>query len=130
MSDAPAIDPETPDPETRTGTASPLTDQLDEAVLAVPGVDALYSAAPLVATVVASVIATTVEAVTGRPQSNSSVSVDEKKTGLEIAVKIGVTAPYAAIDVSRRVHAAITEQLDQNGNPAVTEIAVSVARIG
>ena len=130
MSDAPAPDPVTPDPETPTEKDSPLSDRLDEAVLAVPGVDALYSAAPLVATVVASVIATTVEAVTGRPQSNSSISVAEKKAGLEIAVRIGVTAPYAATDVSRRVHDAITEQLDQNGNPAVAEIAVSVARIG
>jgi|GEM_PF-5086278 len=106
-----------------------LTDQLDEAVLAVPGVDALYSAAPLVATVIASVIATTVEAVTGRPRVTSSVYVAEKKTGLEIAVKIGVTLPYAATDVSRRVHDAITERLDQTGNPAVAEIAVTVARI-
>jgi uncharacterized alkaline shock family protein YloU len=129
MSDSPASEPVTTDPGTTAATLTPLTDQLDEVVLAVPGVDALYSAAPLVATMVASVIATTVQAVTGRPQSNSSVLVDDKKTGLEIAVKIGVTAPYAAIDVSRRVHDAITEQLDQNGNPAVAEIAVSVARI-
>ena len=125
MSDATAQEPVTPD----AGLSSTLTDQLDEAVRAVPGVDALYSAAPLVATVVATVIATTVEAVTGRPQSHSPVSVDEKKGGLEIAVKIGVTAPYAAIDVSRRVHDAITEQLGQHGNPDVAEIAVTVARI-
>ncbi|TFC93522.1 hypothetical protein E3T28_03130 [Cryobacterium sinapicolor] len=125
MSDAPAPEKVTPDP----APESPLPRQLDELVLAVPGVDALYSAAPLVATVVASVVASAVEAVTGQPKSNSSVSVSEKKTGLEIAVKIGVTAPYAAIDVSRRVHDAITEQLDQNGSPAATEIAVTVARI-
>lgn len=125
MSDAPAPEPVTPE----SGSQAPLTDQLDEVVLAVPGVDALYSAAPLVAAVVATVIASTVAAVTGEPKSTSSVSVDEKKTGLEIAVKIGVAAPYAAIDVSRRVHDAITEQLDQNGSPDVAEIAVTVARI-
>ena len=125
MSDAPAPEPVTPD----SGSQAPLTDQLDEVVLAVPGVDALYSAAPLVAAVVATVIASTVAAVTGEPKSTSSVSVDKKKTGLEIAVKIGVSAPYAAIDVSRRVHDAITEQLDQNGSPDVAEIAVTVARI-
>ncbi|TFC91764.1 MULTISPECIES: hypothetical protein [Cryobacterium] len=125
MSDAPALKPVTPG----SGTPAPLTDQLDEVVLAVPGVDALYSAAPLLVAVVATVIATTVEAVTGEPKSKSSVSVKEKKSGLQIAVKIGVTAPYAAIDVSRRVHDAITEQLDQNGSQDVAEIAVTVARI-
>ncbi|WP_104169496.1 hypothetical protein [Cryobacterium sp. M23] len=125
MSDALAPEAPPPDP----GTPAQLTAQLDGAVLAVPGVDALYSAAPLVATVVASVIATTVEAVTGKPQSTSSVSVSEKEGGLKIAVKIGVAAPFAATDVSRRVHDAITDQLDQNGNPVVTEIAVTVARI-
>lgn len=126
MSDAPAPETVTPDPNPE----SPLIEQLDQLVLAVPGVDALYSAAPIVATVVASVIATTVEAVTGRPQTTNSVTVDETKTGLEIAVKIGVTSSYAAIDVSRRVHDAITEQLDQNGSPDVAEVAVTVARIG
>ena len=125
MSDALAPGAPPPDP----GTPAQLTAQLEGAVLAVPGVDALYSAAPLVATVVASVIATTVEAVTGKPQSTSSVSVSEKRGGLKIAVKIGVAAPFAAPDVSRRVHDAITDQLDQNGNPVVTEIAVTVARI-
>ncbi|TFD30365.1 hypothetical protein E3T40_15325 [Cryobacterium sp. TMT1-19] len=125
MSDALAPGAPPPDP----GTPAQLTAQLDGAVLAVPGVDALYSAAPLVATVVASVIATTVEAVTGKPQSTSSVSVSEKEGGLKIAVKIGVAAPFAATDVSRRVHDAVTDQLDQNGNPVVTEIAVTVARI-
>ena len=125
MSDA--LTPEAPPPDP--GTPAQLTAQLDGAVLAVPGVDALYSAAPLAATVVASVIATTVEAVTGKPRSTSSVSVSEKEGGLKIAVKIGVAAPFAAPDVSRRVHDAITDQLDQNGNPVVTEIAVTVARI-
>ena len=125
MSDALAPGAPPPDP----GTPAQLTAQLEGAVLAVPGVDALYSAAPLVATVVASVIATTVEAVTGKPRSTSSVSVSEKEGGLKIAVKIGVAAPFAAPDVSRRVHDAITDQLDQNGNPVVTEIAVTVARI-
>ena len=127
MSDALAPGAPPPDP----GTPAQLTAQLDGAVLAVPGVDALYSAAPLVATVVASVIATTVEAVTGKPRSTSSVSVSvsEREGGLKIAVKIGVAAPFAAPDVSRRVHDAITDQLDQNGNPVVTEIAVTVARI-
>ncbi|TFD29752.1 hypothetical protein E3T34_14915 [Cryobacterium sp. TMT1-62] len=129
MSDALAPGAPPPDP----GTPAQLTAQLEGAVLAVPGVDALYSAAPLVATVVASVIATTVEAVTGKPRSTSSVSVSvsvsEREGGLKIAVKIGVAAPFAAPDVSRRVHDAITDQLDQNGNPVVTEIAVTVARI-
>ena len=125
MSDAPA--PETV--STDAGTPYPLSDQLDEVVLAVPGVDELYSAAPLVAAVVKTVIATTIEAVTGEQKSNSAISVGKNRAGLEIAVKIGVNAPYAAIDVSRRVHDAITEQLEQNGNPDVAEIAVSVARI-
>ena len=125
MSDGSAPEAVAPD----AGVSSSLTDRLDEVVLAVPGVDALYSTAPIVAAVVSTVIATTVEAVTGRPKNTNSVSVDEKKDGLEIAVKIGVSAPYAAVDVSRRVHDAITDQLDQNGNPDVTEIAVCVARI-
>jgi uncharacterized alkaline shock family protein YloU len=110
-------------------TPGELPDRLDETVLAVPGVDQLYSTAPLVATVLSTVISTAVEAVTGRPRSTSSVSVAEKKAGLVIAVKIGVTAPYAATDVSRRVHDAITAELGQSGNPDVAEIAVTVARI-
>ena len=125
MIDAPVPEPTTADLE----APAPLADQLDEAVLAVPGVGALYAAAPLVATVVTTVIATAVEAVTGTPKSNSSVLIAEKKDGLEIAVKIGVSSPYAATDVSRRVHDSIAEQLDSTGSPAVAKIAVTVARI-
>ena len=121
MSDASVPEPISADRE----APAARSDQLDEAVLAVPGVDALYAAAPLVATV----IATAVEAVTGRPKSNSAVSVAEKEEGLEIAVKIGVSLPYAATDVSRRVHDAIAERLDSNGSAVVAKIVVTVARI-
>lgn len=104
----------------------PSTDRLDEAVRAVAGVDTLYSAGPLLS----NVIATAVEAVTGHPRSDNSVLVAQRKAGVSVAVKIGVTAPYAATDVCRRVHDAIANELDQPGSPPVAEIAVTVARIG
>ncbi len=98
---------------------------LDQAVLAVPGVDFLYSAAPLVT----AVITTAVEALTSRPASASSV-LSEEKSGLSVAVKIGVSEGYAAADVCRRVHDAVALHLQSYAEYEVAEIAVTVARIG
>ncbi|TFD72032.1 hypothetical protein [Cryobacterium fucosi] len=104
----------------------PQTDRLDEAVLAVPGVDTLYSAAPLVATV----ITTAVDALTRRPPSANSVLVSREKAGLSVAVKIGVTDGHAATEVCRRVHDAIVEHLHGHEEHEIAEVTVTVARIG
>ena len=104
----------------------PPADRLDEAVLAVPGVDTLYSAAPLIATV----ITTAVDALTRRPPSANSVLVAREKTGLSVAVKIGVTDGYAATEVCRRVHDAIVEHLHGYEEHEIAEVTVTVARIG
>ncbi|TFC13238.1 hypothetical protein E3O19_12250 [Cryobacterium algoritolerans] len=104
----------------------PPADHLDEAVLAVPGVDTLYSAAPLIATVITSAV----DALTRRPPSANSVLVARDKAGLSVAVKIGVTDGYAATDVCRRVHDAIMEHLRGRADQEIAEIAVTVARIG
>ncbi len=104
----------------------PPADRLDEAVLAVPGVETLYSAAPLIATVITSAV----DALTRRPPSVNSVLVARDEAGLSVAVKIGVTEGYAATDVCRRVHDAIMELLRGRADQEIAEIAVTVARIG
>ncbi len=104
----------------------PPADRLDEAVLAVPGVDTLYSAAPLIATVITSAV----DALTRRPPSANSVVVAHEKTGLSVAVKIGVADGYAATEVCRRVHDAIVEHLREYEEQEIAEVAVTVARIG
>ncbi|TFC47113.1 hypothetical protein E3T26_09380 [Cryobacterium sp. TMT1-21] len=104
----------------------PSEEQLDDLIRAVPGVDELYSSAPLVA----AVIATAVDAVTGRSPSAGSVEIAQGKSGLSVSVKIGIVESFAATDVCRRVHDAIAEQLDRSGTGPVDAITVTVARIG
>lgn len=104
----------------------PQSDRLDEVVLAVPGVDTLYSAAPLIAIV----ITTAVDALTRRPPSANSVLISREKAGLSVAVKIGVTDGYAATEVCRLVHDAIVDHLQGNSEDEIVEVAVTVARIG
>ncbi|TFC08089.1 hypothetical protein [Cryobacterium mannosilyticum] len=104
----------------------PQADRLDEAVLAVPGVDTLFPATPLIATV----ITTAVDALTRRAPSANSVLVAHETAGLSVAVKIGVTDGYPATEVCRRVHDAIVEHLREYEEQEIAEVAVTVARIG
>jgi len=103
----------------------PPADLVDEAVLAVPGVDSLYSAASLVT----ALITTALDALTSRPPSASTVLVAET-SGLSVAVKIGVGEGYTATEVCRQVHDAITVHLRGYPEYEIAKIAVTVARIG
>jgi uncharacterized alkaline shock family protein YloU len=103
----------------------PPADLVDEAVLAVPGVDAVYSAAPIVTAVITSAV----DALTSRPPSASTVLVAET-SGLSVALKIGVSKGYAATQVCRSVHDAIAVHLRGYPGYEIAEIAVTVARIG
>ena len=101
-------------------------DRLDDDILAVPGVDALYPAGPLLATVVTSVVAALIPSV----DAPNPVVVVERSGGLSITANIGVGPDHAAPDVCRRVHDAIAEHFSRAGDPVIAEIAVTVARIG
>ncbi|KGJ81735.1 hypothetical protein GY21_01210 [Cryobacterium roopkundense] len=104
----------------------PSTDRLDQIVLAVPGVDGLYAATPLAATV----IGTALGALVGRPAAPNSVFVARQNEALSVTVKIGVADGYAAADVCRRVYEALQNHLTESTEQQVAEIAVTVARIG
>lgn len=104
----------------------PSTDLLDQIVLAVPGVDGLYSAAPLAVTV----IDTARDALARRPTAPNTVFVARQGDALAVAVKIGVADGYPAADVCRHVHDALLDHLTAESQHDVAEIAVTVARIG
>jgi hypothetical protein len=101
-------------------------DRLDDYILAVPGVEALYPAGPLLATVVTSVVAALIPSVA----APDPIVVVERSGGLSIAANIGVGPDHAAPDVCRRVHDAIAEHFSRAGDPVIAEITVTVARIG
>ena len=104
----------------------PSTDRLDQVVLAVPGVDGLYSAAPLAV----AMVGTAIDKLAGRPTAPNSVLVSWQDGALTVAVKIGVADGYAAADVCRRVYDALTTDLAESTEHEVAEVAVTVARIG
>lgn len=109
----------------------PSIEGLDALVRQVPGVDALYPARSLVATVlVATVLAATRNAVAEQTPPTPVVLVEQNVEGLRITAKIGITAAESSSEVCGRVHDAIAAHLRQGGNPKVTQIAVIVARIG
>lgn len=105
--------------------ALPSADHLDQIVLAVPGVDVLYCAAPL-----ATVISLARDALANRPAPSTSVLVTVQNDALRVKAKIGVVDGYAAAAVCRRVHDALEDHLSAMTRIPVAEIAVTVARIG
>lgn len=104
----------------------PSTDELDALVRQVPGVEVLYPAGSIVATVLTAAI----DAVAHRSPLVPKVVLEERADGVKVTVKIGIGAAESCGDVSQRVHDAIAAQLRQCGNPPVSQIAVIVARIG
>ena len=104
----------------------PSTDELDEVVRRVAGVDSLYPARPLLATVVTA----TVGALTHRVTAVAAVVRTQGADGVRVTARIGIAADESAGEVSGRVHDAIAAHLRQSGDPAVAEITVVVARIG
>ncbi|WP_104135319.1 hypothetical protein [Cryobacterium sp. Y50] len=104
----------------------PSTDELDQVVRRVAGVNSLYPAGPLRAKVVTA----TLGALTHRLPAASVVVRTQGADGVRVTAKIGITADESAGEVSRRVHDAIAAHLRQSGDPAVAEITVIVARIG
>lgn len=107
-------------------TVIPFTDQLDALVRQVPGVDALYPARSIVATV----LTTALDAVAHHAPAAPLVHTVAQSDGVRVTAKIGIGAAESSADVSGRVHDAIAEHLRQVGNPTVAQIAVIVARIG
>ncbi|MBG6213213.1 MAG: hypothetical protein LH475_01900 [Cryobacterium sp.] len=104
----------------------PPTDELDVLVRQVAGVDVLYPAGSIVATV----LTATIEAVAHRLPLAPKVVMEQRADGVKVTAKIGISAAWHSGDVSRRVHDAIAAQLRQSGNPPVAQIEVIVARIG
>ncbi|MEC5184320.1 hypothetical protein RCH12_001785 [Cryobacterium sp. MP_3.1] len=102
------------------------TEELAAAVEQVPGVDELYPAAPIVATVVHQVVG----ALTAKPTAPEFVTLTETDEGVTASVAIGIADADAATEVCRRVYDTIEEYFVESGDPAVTTIEVKVARIG
>ena len=107
-------------------TVVPSTDQLDALVRQVPGVETLYPAGSLAA----SVLTATLDAVAHRVPAVPMVHLAQQADGVRVAVKIGIGAAESSTEVSGRVHDAIAAHLLQSGNLPVAEIAVIVASIG
>lgn len=107
-------------------TAPKQTDELAAVIEGVPGVDDIYPATPVLATVVKEVVG----AITRKPVAPQLVSLTESSAGLTASVSIGIADADAATDVCRRVYDSIAEFFTAAGDPAVTAIEVKVARIG
>ncbi|TFC03213.1 hypothetical protein E3O42_07225 [Cryobacterium adonitolivorans] len=107
-------------------TPAKPTEELAAAVARVPGVDELYPAAPILATVVHQVVG----ALTATPTAPERVTLTETDQGVTASVAIGIADADAATEVCRRVYDTIEEYFVASGDPAVTSIEVKVARIG
>ncbi|TFB65648.1 hypothetical protein [Cryobacterium sp. Hz9] len=105
---------------------TPATEQLDELVRGVQGVDALYPAG----SIVENALLTAAREMAHRPLAASMVATEQRADGLRVTAKIGIGAAESSGDVCRRVHDAIDAQLRQSGNSPIAQIAVIVARIG
>jgi len=102
------------------------TEELATAVGQVPGVDELYPPAPVLTTVVKQLVG----ALTQTPARPELVTFTESDDGLTASVSIGISDAEAATEVCRRVYDTIEEYFVVSGEPAVTSIEVTVARIG
>ncbi|WEO78202.1 hypothetical protein BJQ94_03955 [Cryobacterium sp. SO2] len=102
------------------------TEELAAAVGDVPGVDELYPAGPVLTTVVNHVVG----ALTQKPTEPELVALTESDDGVTASVAIGISDVEAATEVCRRVYETIEEYFVASGEPAVTSIEVTVARIG
>ena len=100
-------------------------DQLDVMVRRVPGVAALYPAGSMVATV----LAATLDAVAHRAAAAPLVHIEQRADGVRVTARIGIGAAESSSDVSGRVHDAIAAHLEQGGNPPVVQIVVIVASV-
>jgi len=107
-------------------TSPKPAEELAAAVGQVPGVDELYPAAPILATVLHQVVG----ALTAKPTAPEFVTLTETDEGVTASVAIGVADADAATEVCRRVYDTIEEYFVASGDPAVTSIEVKVARIG
>ncbi|TFB75904.1 hypothetical protein E3O06_04495 [Cryobacterium glaciale] len=112
-------------------TVLPFTDQLDALVRQVPGVDALYPAGSIVATVLTATLDAVAHRAPAAPLVHTPlVHTAQQADGVRVTAKIGIGAAESSAEVSARVHDAIAAHLRQAGNPPVAQIAVIVARIG
>jgi len=107
-------------------TTTDRTEELATVVGQVPGVDELYPTAPVLTTVVKQVVG----ALTQTPTRPELVTLTESDDGLTASVAIGISDAAAATDVCRRVYDTIEEFFVASGEPALTSIEVTVARIG
>ena len=105
---------------------TPATEQLDELVRGVRGVDALYPAG----SIVENALKTAAREMAHRPPAASMVTTEQRADGLRVTAKIGIGAAESSGDVCRRVHDAISAQLQQSGDAPIAQITVIVARIG
>jgi hypothetical protein len=118
--------PHNPAPEATMSTVQNCTEELAAAVEQVPGVDELYPAAGVLTTVLKQAVG----ALTQKPTQPELVRITESEDGLRASVSIGISDGAAATDVCRRVYDTIEEYFVASGEPAGTNIEVTVARIG
>ncbi|WP_104126843.1 hypothetical protein [Cryobacterium sp. Y57] len=100
-------------------------DQLDGVVRGVPGVAALYPAGSMVATVLAATLDAVAQGATAAPL----VHIEQRADGIRVTARIGIGAAESSSDVSGRVHDAIAAHLEQSGSPPVVQIVVIVASV-
>ena len=99
--------------------------ELDGVVRRVPGVAALYPAGSMVATV----LAATLDAVAHRAAAAPLVHIEQRTDGVRVTARIGIGAAESSSDVSGRVYDAIAAHLEQGGTPPVVQIVVIVASV-
>lgn len=97
-----------------------LAAELQQLVMAVDGVSALYPAHPLWQTIAGAAFS----AVTGAPLP--PVAVAESGDGVKIKLRLGVGAPHSAPHVARAVASAIRQHL----GPRPCAVEVAVVQIG
>ena len=103
----------------------PSPDHLDALVREVPGVDALYPAGSIVATVVNA----TLNAVAHRAPNAPLVLVEQRADGVRVTAKIGIGATESSSEVCARVHDALSASMLKFGAPPVEQIIVIVASV-
>lgn len=105
--------------------ASSLATEIAHAVLAVEGVQRLYSTGP----VVASVVRTALGALTREQRRDDLITITDRDGVIEVRVCIGVASIAAAPLVCRHVFIRVDELLSTERDGRVRKIAVTVGSV-
>ncbi len=104
-----------------------LVRRVTEIVRSTPGVTMLYSAEPVVATILSTVASTAMGAASGR----RLVAISDDGSVTTVRIRIGTGHPDRANDVARRVYDGVEGALTGLGlRPESTIVEVEVASVG